>query len=62
MLAILRRGGTGDKRKPTGSTEDDGGLRVEGFERKVTAYAVGADAFEIAVGDDFSEGPRLLPA
>jgi len=51
MLTIPCGRGTEDKRKATGSVADHRILQVESFERNVAARAVGADVFEIAVGD-----------
>ena len=50
-LTILGGRGAEDKRNASGSTLGYGVLQVEGFEWNVTACAVGADVFEIAVND-----------
>ena len=50
-LTILGGRGAEDKRNAMGSILGYGVLQVEGFEWYVTACAVGADVFEIAVGD-----------
>jgi hypothetical protein len=50
-LTILGGRGAEDKGNATGSILGYGVLQVEGFEWYVTACAVGADVFEIAVGD-----------
>src|SRR5258708_28927371 len=51
VLTILCGRGAEDKRKATGSILGYRLLQVEGFERNVAACAVGADVFEIAVGE-----------
>src|SRR5216684_3715865 len=51
VLTILCGRGAEDKRKATGSILGYRVLQVEGFERNVAARAVGADVFEIAVGE-----------
>jgi len=50
-LTILCGRGAEDKRKATGSVLGHRVLQVESFERNMAACAVGADVFEIAVGD-----------
>jgi len=51
VLTILCGHGAEDKRKATGSILDHRVLQVESFEQNMAACAVGADVFEIAVGD-----------
>ncbi len=51
VLTILCGRGAEDERKATGSILDHSVLQVESFERNMAACAVGADVFEIAVGD-----------
>src|SRR5260370_5759275 len=51
VLTILCGRGAEDKRKATGSILGYRVLQIEGFERNVAARAVGADVFEIAVGE-----------
>ena len=51
LITILGGRGAEDERNATGSILGYGGLQVEGFEWYMTACAVGADVFEIAVGD-----------
>ena len=51
VLTILCGRGAEDERKATRSIFDHRVLQIESFERNVAACAVGADVFEIAVGD-----------
>ncbi len=51
VLTILCGRGAEDKRKATRSILDHRVLQIESFERNVAACAVGADVFNIAVGD-----------
>jgi len=51
VLTILCGRGAEDERKATRSIFDHRVLQIESFERNVAACAVGADVFEIAVGN-----------